>query len=159
MHDMRRITSRMRLEVRAAGSLVAARSAHNIVVRGGAQLIALRFTGQDAAPVDRVRVGFGRDVVDPEATALTGPPGGGIDAAALASPIAPVDFTVAADGPSSVVVSLASVFHPTVDLPNVSEAGLFGGDRLYNQVAFEPVTLRVGHDVTFFWEIHFPFGH
>lgn len=159
MLDTGRITGRMHLEVRDGDTLVAVRSARNIVVRGGAQLVAQRFTGQDAAPVDRVRVGFGRDVVDPDATALTGPPDGRIDAAALASPIAPVDFTVAADRPSSVVVSLASVFHPTVDLPDVSEAGLFGGDRLYNQVAFEPVTLRVGHDVTFFWEIHFPFGH
>jgi hypothetical protein len=159
MDDTRRITARMRLEVRDAGVLVAVRSASNIVVRGGAQLVALRFTGQDASPIDRVRVGFGRDVVDSEATALTAPTGGAIDPAALASPIAPADFTVIGDRPAIVVVSLASAFHPTVDLADVSEAGLFGGDRMYNQVAFEPVTLRVGHDVTFFWEIHFPFGH
>lgn len=158
MDDVRRITGRMSLEVRSRGQLIAVRSVGNIVVRGGAQLVALRLTGQDAAPIDRVRLGFGRDVADAEATGLTAPTGA-IEPAALVSPIAPADFTVATDRPANVVVSVASLFHPTVDLADVSEAGLFGGDRLYNQVAFEPITLRVGHDVTFFWEIHFPFGH
>ena len=50
-------------------------------------------------------------------------------------------------------------FKPTVDLTDVSEAGLLAGDVLYNQVVFEPVTLRPGQNVTFFWEINFPFGH
>jgi hypothetical protein len=156
--DRRRIQGRMRLEVRTRGKVVAVRAAANVVVRGGAELVALRFAGKDCAPIDRVSVGFGRDVSDLEATNLT-PPDGAIDAAALSSPIAPADFHVATDRPGIVVVSLESLFHPTIDLPDVSEAGLFGGDRLYNQVVFEPVRLRVGHDVTFFWEIHFPFGH
>lgn len=159
MMDASRIRGRMRLEVRDAGGLVAVRDADNVVVRGGAQLVALRFAGQDCPPIDRVRVGFGQDVADVEASALSGPAAGSFDAGALASPIAPEDFTLTLDRPSVVVVSVASAFHVTVDLPDVSEAGLFGGDRLYNQVVFEPVTLRVGHDVTFFWEIQFPFGH
>jgi hypothetical protein len=152
------IIGHMRLVVRAAGAVVAERRARNIVARGGAELIARRFAGLDSAPIDRVGVGFGRDVADVEATGLT-PPTGDIPPAALASPIAPADFSLVTDRPTVVVVSLASLFHPTVELPGVSEAGLFGGDRLYNQVVFEPVTLRVGHDVTFFWDIHFPFGH
>jgi hypothetical protein len=156
--DSRVIHGRMRLEVRDRGVLVAQREASNIVVRGGAELVALRFAGQDCPPIDRVSVGFGRDVTNLDATELT-PPAGTIDPAALSSPIAPADFKVATDRPAIVVVSLASVFHPTVDLPDVSEAGLLGGDRLYNQVVFEPIRLRVGQDVTFFWEIHFPFGH
>jgi hypothetical protein len=98
-------------------------------------------------------------VADVSATALSGPQTGHFDPAALQSPVAPTDFTLATDRPAVVVVSLSSVFHPTDDLPDVSEAGLFGGDRLYNQVPFEPVTLRMGHDVTFFWEIQFPYGH
>ena len=154
----RRAGARLHLSVRSHGRLVAVRIASNIVVRGGAELVALRFAGLDCAPIDHVRVGFGREVLDPEATTLT-PPEGPIDVSALSSPIAPADFQVAADRPGIVVVSLASTFHPTADLPDVSEAGLFGGDRLYNQVVFEPVRLQVGHDVTFFWQIQFPFGH
>jgi hypothetical protein len=153
-----RIIGQMRLVVRAAGAVVAVRQARNIVARGGAELVARRFAGLESAPIDRVGVGFGRDVADVEAIALT-PPSGDIPAAALGSPVAPADFSLVTDRPTVVVVSLASLFHPTVDLPDVSEAGLFGGDRLYNQVVFEPVTLRVGQDVTFFWDIHFPFGH
>ena len=53
----------------------------------------------------------------------------------------------------------ADRFQPTVELTGVTEAGLLAGDKLYNQVVFEPVTLRPGQDVTFFWEIDFPFGH
>jgi hypothetical protein len=26
-------------------------------------------------------------------------------------------------------------------------------------VVFEPVTLRVGQDITFFWEVDLPYGH
>ena len=63
------------------------------------------------------------------------------------------------DRPDVVQVVVSSVFHPTVVLQDVTEAGLMAGDRLYNQVVFEPVTLRPGQDVTFFWEIDFPFGH
>jgi hypothetical protein len=149
----------MRMEVRDGQGLVTVREARNIVVQAGAELVARRFAGLDCPPIDRVRVGFGRAVADVAATALQGPATGQFDAAALQSAVAPADFTLATDRPAVVIVSLSSVFHPTVDLPDVSEAGLFGGDHLYNQVAFEPVTLRVGHDVTFFWEIQFPYGH
>ena len=51
------------------------------------------------------------------------------------------------------------VFKPTVELVDVTEAGLRAGEKLYNQVVFEPVTLRPGQDITLFWEIDFPFGH
>jgi len=159
MSDTRTFGARMRLEVRDGRDVIATREAQNIVVRAGAQLVALRVAGQDSAPIDRVRVGFGHEIADVEATGLSGPATGSFDPAALTSPIAPEDFTVAIDRPSVVVISLSSLFHLTVDLPGVSEAGLFAGDRMYNQVVFEPVTLRVGQDVTFFWEIQFPFGH
>ncbi len=56
-------------------------------------------------------------------------------------------------------VIVNALFKPTVELKDVSEAGLLAGDVLYNQVVFEPVTLRPGQNVTFFWEINFPFGH
>jgi hypothetical protein len=30
---------------------------------------------------------------------------------------------------------------------------------LYNQVVFDPVDLHLGQDVTFYWEVDFPFDH
>src|SRR6185436_12378397 len=129
-----RLIGRMRLEVRdAQGGLLAVRAVHNTAVRGGAELVARRLVGLDSVAIDHVSVGFGRESADVGATALTGPSQEGIDPAALSSPIAPADFTLVTDGPSAIVLSLASIFHPTVDLRDVSEAGLFGGDRLYNQ--------------------------
>jgi len=141
------------------GRVMAFRHATNIVLRGGAELVALRFAGQSTTPINQIGVGFGREAAEAGATALTGPADPDIPAAALVSAIAPEAITVDAAGGPSVVVRVASVFRPTVDLPDVSEAGLLASGRLYNQVVFEPVTLRVGQDVTFFWEIDFPFGH
>ena len=92
-----------------------------------------------------------------EATTLTPPPGS-IPAQALRSPITADNFTVNTNHPRVVQVSVVSVFHPTQDLADVSEAGLLAGALLYNQVVFEPVTLRVGQDVSFFWDVDFPFG-
>lgn len=142
------------------GRVVAARRATNIVLRGGAELVANRFSGKTAAPINQIGVGFGREAADPDATTLTGPPGGStIPAAALVSAITEAAVTVDTVGDTSVVVRVASVFHPAAELPDISEAGLLADGRLYNQVVFEPVTLRTGQDVTFFWEIDFPFGH
>ena len=151
---------RMRLQVaRTDGTVLTERSAQNLVLRGGAELVARRFAGVDAAPINRIGLGFGREAADPGATTLTGPTDDGVPASALTSPVAPGDFTIASDRPGFVQVSVATVFHPTVELEGVSEAGLLGDDQLYNQVVFEPVTLKVDQDVTFFWEIDFPFGH
>ncbi|WP_222721501.1 hypothetical protein, partial [Actinomadura sp. HBU206391] len=141
------------------GAVVAERSAANAVLRGGAELVARRLTGLEAQPISSVGVGFGTEAADPGATALTPPPDPAIPAAALSSAVRPEDVTVKPGGQDEIVVSLATVFHPTVELADVTEAGLFGGSRLYNQVVFEPVTLRPGQDVTFFWEIDFPYGH
>jgi hypothetical protein len=155
------VRGRLRLEVRAPGGrVVARRRTTNVVLRGGAELVARRLGGLDASPISTVAVGFGTESADLGATALTPPPAGsGIPAAALTSPVQPTDVTVQTDRLDVVVVSLATVFHPTVELPDVTEAGLLGGERLYNQVVFEPVTLKVDQNVTFFWEIDFPFGH
>lgn len=151
---------RLTLTVRApGGEIVAAREARNIVLRGGAELIARRFAGVDGAgPVDRVRIGFGRDVAAADTTALTAPADGAIPAAALETPLAASAFMIASDRPGLVSVAVSAVFTPTVDLADVTEAALASTDRLYNQVVFEPVQLRVGQNVTFFWQIDFPFG-
>jgi hypothetical protein len=66
---------------------------------------------------------------------------------------------VVTDKPKTVQVLITSIFTPTVELVDVSEAGLMAADKLYNQVVFEPITLQTGQDITFFWEIDFPFGH
>lgn len=152
---------RMELRVRAPdGRLVAVRRSTNVVLRRGAEIVGRLFAGADGAgPVDRLAVGFGREALDAEATALSPPPGGGIDPDALVGEVAQDDFTVLTDRPGFVRVSVASVFRPSVDLTGVSEAGLMAGDDLYNQVVFELVDLSVGQDVTFFWDIDFPFGN
>ena len=156
----RQIQGRLRLEVRAAGGrLLARRAAGNAVLRGGAELVARRLSGLDADPFTAVAVGFGTEAADAGATALTPPPDPAIPASALSSPVTPDAVTVATDRPDAVLLSLATPFHPTVTLTDVTEAGLLAGDRLYNQVVFEPVTLEPGRDVTFFWEIDLPFGH
>jgi hypothetical protein len=140
------------------GQPVESRAARNIVLRNGASLIARLFSGApNTVPVNQVQVGFGQETASTEVTALT-PPDGDIPAEKLVSPIKPEDFTIVSDQPGSVKVTVNATFKPTVELQNVSEAGLMAGSVLYNQVVFEPVTLRPGQDVTFFWEIDFPFG-
>lgn len=152
---------RLRLRVRDAGSRVTVRRATNVVLQGGAQVVAALFAGAaGASPIDRIGVGFGVEAAGDAATALTPPPDGAIAAQALTTPIEPADFAIATDADARLVrVSVATVFKPSVELKDVTEAGLLAGESLYNQVVFEPVTLRVGQDVTFFWEIDFPFGH
>ncbi|MDB6062014.1 MAG: hypothetical protein JWM78_2117 [Verrucomicrobiaceae bacterium] len=151
---------RLHLCVRAGGVLIAERRTRNIVLRQGASIIANLFAGQAGAfAINNVQVGFAQDGATAETTALVPPDDTTIPASALISAIAPTDFSIVTDKPNSVQVLIASVFRPTQELINVTEAGLLAGDKLYNQVVFEPVTLRPGQDVTLFWEIDFPFGH
>lgn len=141
------------------GLPLAYRRARNIVLRNGAGLIAKLFAGApNTAAVNQVRVGFAKEAASTEVTALT-PPEGNIKPEQLVSAVQPKDFTIITDQPGAVKVMVSATFKPSVELQNVSEAGLMAGDVLYNQVVFEPVTLRPGQDVTFFWEIDFPFGH
>lgn len=152
---------RLHLVVCESGVEVASRRARNIVLQAGAEMVAGLFAGSDGAKaIDTVAVGFGADGADVGATALTPPSNPEIHASELKSPVQHDDFAVETDNDDRMVkVSVATVFRPTVELEGVTEAGLLAGDRLYNQVVFEPVTLRPGQDVTFFWEIDFPFGH
>ena len=141
------------------GVPVACRRARNTVLRNGAGLIAKLFAGApNTLAVNQVRVGFAREAASSEITALTAPEGN-ITAAQLSSAIDPEDFTIITNQPNAVKVVVNATFKPTIELQDVSEAGLMAGDVLYNQVVFEPVTFRPGQDVTFFWEIDFPFGH
>ena len=149
---------RMRLVVRAVdGEVVAERRAPNIVLRQGAAIVASLFAGAAGSqPISEVQVGFGREELDVVASALNP---GGVALERLRGSITAEQFKINAERPDMVQVAIASVFNPTVQLDNVTEAGLLAGGKLYNQVVFEPVTLRVGQEVTFFWEIDFPFGH
>ncbi|HKO57299.1 MAG TPA: hypothetical protein VJ276_15595 [Thermoanaerobaculia bacterium] len=149
---------RLLMTIRSAeGELLDSRSSRNIVLRKGAELIAALFSGQSKTSIDRVRVGFGTSVADEDVVALTPPPTP-IEAALLEAPLESGDFTVAAEGDNAITVRVAAKFTPQADIPDVSEAGLLAGNVLYNQVVFEPVTLRKGQDITFFWQIDFPFG-
>lgn len=151
-----RIRGHLRLEGRG-GTL---RTAHNLVLRGGAEVVAQLFAGAGgAAPIDTIGVGFARESADADVTALSPPEDGTIPASALVTPLGPDAFAIRTDRPNSIRVTVTAVFRPAVNLPGVSEAGLLSGPRLYNQVVFEPVDLEVGQDVTFFWDIDFPFGH
>jgi hypothetical protein len=150
---------RLTLEVRHDGALVAERRTTNIVLRQGASLIAKLFAGATgSSAINRVRLGFGTDGASVEATSLTPGPDG-VPQTALESSIPPDAFTFVTDGPEYVSVRIVTTIQPTMELANVTEAGLLGGDTLYNQVVFEPITLRVGQDVSLFWQIDFPFGH
>jgi len=142
------------------GALVAERRARNIVLRGGALLIARLFSGAPGgAAVNTVGIGFARNPGDAELGALTVPADGAIKAAALRTALPPESFTIVADKAGAIEVHVTAIFRPTRELKDVSEAGLFAGDTLYNQVIFEPVTMVAGQEVSFFWQIDFPFGH
>ena len=150
---------RLSLQVRAGRRLLASRKAHNMVLQSGANLVAKLFAGApNTQPINTVQVGFARETGVADLTALT-PPDPPVAKEALQSPVVASDFTISADQPGMIKVIVNALFKPTVELKDVSEAGLLAGDVLYNQVVFEPVTLRPGQDVTFFWEINFPFGH
>lgn len=134
------------------------RRAGNMVLRQGAVAVAALFTGAATArPITALRVGFGEGTIDPETTALT-PPEGTIPPEALQTAIAAAAFSLRTDLPDIVQVAIAAPFQPSVDLPRVSEAGLIAGETLYNHVSFEPLDLEAGREITFFWEIDFPFG-
>jgi hypothetical protein len=149
---------RLRLTIESdRGEVVTVREAKNIVLKSGAQLIAGLFTGSLATPVNKVRLGFGTEVVSASATALTAPEPP-IAAASLEMALEPAHFTLDAAGDEFVTVRIAAPFEPAVDLTNVTEAGLFAGDVLYNQVVFEPVDMSRGQVVTLFWQVDFPFG-
>ena len=148
----------LQITVRSSrGAVVASRDTHNMVLRNGARLIAKLFTGQGGQAINRLQLGFATEEAPVEATFLTQtvPP---LDVAVLRSDITPNAFTIDTAPPDVVRVSVNALFIPTVKLEGVSEAGLLGGDDLYNQVVFEPVTLEAGQSVTFFWQIEFPFG-
>jgi hypothetical protein len=138
------------------GEVVATRAAKNRVLRGGAEVIANLFAGTRTTPIDKVRLGFGQETIDPASTALT-PPLEAIPPENLQAPLKPEHFTVRQDD-GRITVDVAAPFEPKQNISAVSEAGLVSGDVLYNQVIFEPVNLRAGQVVTFFWQIDFPFG-
>lgn len=151
---------RMHLRVQSReGVLMSERRATNIVLRQGAAIIARLFSGAAGSqPINQIQVGFAKEAATTELTALT-PSEANLPLAALRSPVSAGDFRVVTDRAGFIQVAISAVFRPTIDLQDVTEAGLLAGEQLYNQVVFEPVTLRVGQDVTFFWEVDFPFGH
>jgi hypothetical protein len=157
----KRPRGRLYLVVRERGTVVACRRGTNMVLRAGATLVAQLFSGGGGAKaIDTVGIGFATEPGGAEATALTAPPASAnIPPAALRTTLAADSFQVVTDQAGVVQVKIAAVFAPTQELTAVTEAGLLAGTTLYNQVIFEPVALHVGQNVTFFWQIDFPFGH
>jgi hypothetical protein len=152
----------MLLRVRGPdGRTVAERGARNIVLRSGASLVAKLFAGAPGVTaIDTIGIGYAANPASAELIALVPPPADlDIPAEALRTALPPESFAVATDRAGAVQVRITATFRPTRELPKVTEAGLLAGNTLYNQVVFEPVTLTKGQDVTFFWEIDFPFGH
>ena len=156
-----RLKGRLRLLVSdSGGAPVAERRGSNIVVRRGAEIVASLLSGAaGSAPLNRVEVGFGRETANVEATALTPPPDTGIPPESLRATVPPEAFQIQTDRPGILQLFVTTRFQPSVELTDVSEAGLMANTVLYNQVVFEPVTLRVGQEVTFFWEVDLPYGH
>jgi hypothetical protein len=155
-----RLRGRLSLTVvDASGCVVGERRGENIVVRQGAQIVADLLSGKASAkPLNRVQVGFGRETTGIDATALTPPADGNVALEALSSAVSATSFKVQGDRPGVLQLLITTDFAPTVELEGVSEAGLLAGDTLYNQVVFEPITLRVGQNITFFWEVDLPYG-
>jgi hypothetical protein len=154
------IQGRLTLKVRSAeNEVLARREGENMVLRKGAGIIAKLFAGiAGSKPINQVQVGFAKEAATAELTALT-PPEGNIPVSALRSPLSPDSFQIATDKSASIQVFVTAIFKPGLDLQDVTEAGLLADEELYNQVVFEPVTMRAGQNITFFWEIDFPFGH
>lgn len=151
---------RLELAVRDPdGTIRAQRRARNMVVRNGAAVIARLFAGTAGAlPINRIQLGFAREAASADLQALTPPPGD-LPLAAVRSALNSTSFQIDTSQADAVQVSISAVFHATADLDGVTEAGLMAGDDLYNEVVFEPLSLKAGQDVTFFWRIDFPFGH
>jgi hypothetical protein len=157
---------RLQLSIQASdGTLVAERRASNRVLRSGASIIAGLFTGARTVAINKVGFGFGGEPLSLEATALSdrmidsGVPG--LLPAFEHGPeafLAPTDFTVES-GPDAVLVNVRLSFTPASDVNAVTEAALFAGQDLYNHVLFEPVDMKTGQTITFYWEIAFPFGN
>ena len=152
---------RLWLRVAERGRTIAERRVHNRVLRAGAGLIAGLVAGSAGfGKIDAVGIGFATEPGGADLAALTAPdPALAIAPESLRSALAEEAFTIAGDGENAVRLEIAALFRPAQELAGVTEAGLLAGARLYNQVLFEPVTLRPGQDVTFFWQIDFPFGH
>jgi hypothetical protein len=159
------------------GALIAERRASNVVLRGGAELVAALFSGSAATPVNGVAVGVDPTPSSPpyEATRLTTTAADGTPVLQqAASPIDPagVRAEVLADQ-LKVRVSLRSVIGPNravspdpeVRMVQIAEAALGvlapDGDSLstvYNRVVFEPVPKNRDQEMALYWEIDFPYG-
>jgi len=142
------------------GAVVAQRKARNMVLRSGATRVAELLAGiEDTPPIDTIGVGFAVDPGGPDLGALTLPPAESeIEPTALRTALTGDGFEIDTETALMVRLNITATFRPTIELPDVSEAGLLSGDTLYNQVIFEPVTMALGQDITFFWQIDFPYG-
>ena len=106
---------RLLLKVEERGAPLVVRRASNIVLRGGATLIARLFCGDAAGkPIDSIGIGFATDPATTELTALTAPPAAlGIPAEALKTALPAASFTVIAQVPFDATVAVPTTVEPS----------------------------------------------
>jgi hypothetical protein len=158
--------AQLRLELTdTSGRIITARQAHNAVMREGAKLIALLFTGGGGA-ITHMGVGTSDE---PESDtyntlALVNPTTGDdkLEGDVLA-PVSPDAMLISVDETKRVaVVRVRATMPSDAAVGRIREAGLIarteGGDVLYNRVTFAPIDKGGDHELTLFWEVTFPYG-
>lgn len=158
--------AQLRLELTdSSGRIITAREARNAVMREGAKLIALLFTGAQGA-ITHMGVGTSDE---PESDSyntlgLVNPTTG--DDMLQGDTVAPIPadaMFISVDETKRVaVVRVRATMPADAAVGRVREAGLIartdGGDILYNRVTFAPIDKGDDHELTLFWEVTFPYG-
>ena len=159
------------------GTVLARRSAHNTVLRSGAELLADLIRGGTATAINGFGVGLNSEPSAPpyEATTLTTATAGGTPL--LLDSVAPLaaeqlevetmteDLLVRVRVRGVLAPQQAVSPEPTEKTVLLGEAALGvladGGQslaRIYNRVVFEPIPKSREHELALYWEIDFPYG-
>lgn len=157
--------AQLRLELAdRTGRIIAAREAHNSVMREGARLIARLFKGEQV-PITHMAVGTSDE---PESDTY--------NTLALANPADPPRLENGTSVPVSpdlmiitidetrrlVLVRVRATLPESAAVGRICEAGLMAstaeGDVLYNRVTFAPLEKGADHELSLFWEVTFPYG-
>jgi hypothetical protein len=158
--------AQLRLELAdRSGRIIAARQAHNAVMREGARLIARLFTG-DQVPITHMVVGTSDE---PESDtyntlALTNPTDGpDMLRGGTTAPIPKELMLTSIDETRRlVIVRVRGTMPDAAAVGRIREAGLMArtadGDVLYNRVTFAPIDKGDNHELSLFWEVTFPYG-
>lgn len=148
------------------GQILAGRSAHNAVMRQGAELVAKLFAGT-GMPISHMGVGNREILEEPdfEIEGLINEPDstGQTLEGDTAAPLPEGAIEIEADETNRRIhVTIRGVMPEEAAVGTIREAGLLAdtpdGMVLYNRVQFEPIDKGDDHELTLFWEIDFPYG-